>query len=69
MIGFDDIPILNQLGYEITVVGRPTKEMGHQAVKILAKMMNGKRTDMTRRIILIPKLIIRGSERLCRPAD
>ena len=41
MIGFDDIPILNQLGYEITVVGRPTKEMGHQAVKILAKMMNG----------------------------
>ena len=69
VIGFDDIPILNQLGYEITVVGRPTKEMGHQAVKILAKMMNGKRTDMTRRIILIPKLIIRGSERLCRPAD
>ena len=69
VVGFDDIPILNQLGYEITVVGRPTKEMGHQAVKILAKMMNGKRTDMTRRIILIPKLIIRGSERLCRPAD
>lgn len=69
VVGFDDLPIMNRFGFDITVVDRPTREMGYQAIKILSKALNGKKCGAERRIILMPKLIIRGSEKLCSRSE
>lgn len=65
VVGFDDIKRMNfnNLADNITVVDRPTNEMGVQAIKIMNKILNGK-TEMERRIILMPKMAVRGSEKL-----
>lgn len=64
LVGFDDIPILASLGVDITVIDRPMREMGRQAMKLMTKMINGKKKTAVKRIVLMPELIKRGSEKL-----
>lgn len=63
VIGFDDIPISTFTTPPLTVVSRPMKEMGVQAGQLIWDRMN----DPSRRkttIMLMPHLVIRGSETL-----
>ena len=63
VIGFDDIPISTFTTPPLTVVSRPMKEMGIQAGRlILDRMDHPSRAKVT--IMLMPHLVIRGSERL-----
>ncbi|GKX28254.1 LacI family transcriptional regulator [Vallitalea longa] len=65
LIGFDEIELLSIMNMYISVVSRPTAQMGEVAMQILLDRLNEKNVDNhdTKRIILLPKLILRGSER------
>ena len=65
LVGFDDLPIVNMFHYKLTVVDRPSREMGYQAMKLMSKFLKGGKSGIEQRIILTPKLIVRGSEQLC----
>ncbi len=63
LVGFDAIEILDVLNIPITFIDRPTYEMGKIAMEMCWDRLNGTaRTDMSQRITLMPKLIVRGSE-------
>jgi len=65
LIGFDDIDILDALMMNISVVSRPTKEMGKEAaLMLLDKINNSKSNHIIRRSTLLPKIILKGSEKM-----
>lgn len=64
IIGFDEIEMLNVLGIKVSVVSRPTTEMGKVAMTILSERLKNNDNPHTKRIILSPKLILKGSEKL-----
>jgi len=65
LLGFDEIEMLNILNIKISVIDRPTYSMGEVAITLLMeKLESGKNTDNIQRTILMPKLILRGSEKL-----
>lgn len=69
LIGFDDIEVLDILGLNISAVSRPTVDMGKIAMEILIQQFNKKdkrKDNLVNRIILIPQLILRGSEKLVK---
>ena len=63
LVGFDEIEMLNVLGMKISVVSRPTTEMGKVAMEMLLYRLNNEEDKQTKRITLSPKLILKGSER------
>lgn len=63
VVGFDELPLMQMFGRELTVVDRPTKEMGYQAMKMMAKSLQGEKNYIEKRVILTPRLIVRGSEK------
>lgn len=65
LIGFDEIEILNTLSMNISVVSRPTRKMGAVAAEILLERLGGQSKESMgmKRIILSPKLLLKGSER------
>lgn len=65
LISFDEIETLNIVGVKLSVVKRPTKEMGTIAMEMLMKRLNKKdnSTHDMRRVNLVPELILRGSEK------
>lgn len=64
LVGFDELELLNVLGLKVSVISRPTAEMGRVAMNILIDKLKNKNSNQIKRIILSPELIIRGSERL-----
>ncbi len=68
LIGFDDISTLEMLDVQLTVVDRPTVEMGRQAMMLMKKALNAqkaqKKAKAAQRVVLSPELVIRGSEKL-----
>ena len=63
-MGFDDISLLNSIGYELTVMDRPMQEMGEIAFGLLTDRMKGPAAKKRRReVMLRTRLIIRGSEK------
>lgn len=64
LVGFDDISLLNSIGYELTVMDRPMQEMGEIAFGLLTDRMKGPAAKKRRReVMLRTRLIIRGSEK------
>ncbi|RKD21522.1 transcriptional regulator, LacI family [Caminicella sporogenes DSM 14501] len=67
IIGFDKIDVLNIIGMNISFVNGPTIEMGKMGMKILIESLNnGKDVKELKRIILMPKLVLKGSEKLVK---
>jgi len=69
LIGFDDIEILDTLGFKISSISRPTFEMGEIAMEMLINQLknrNKAKDNTVNRVTLIPQLILRGSEKLIR---
>ena len=63
MVGFDDISLLNSIGYEITVLDRPIHEMGDTAFSMLIQRINGLGPKgRSRKVLLDTRVISRGSE-------
>lgn len=63
LVGFDDISLLNSIGYEITVLNRPIHEMGDTAFTMLTQRMNGLGPKgRSRKVLLDVQVISRGSE-------
>lgn len=66
LIGFDDVDVFKMLGLKISVVNRPTTQMGEEAATILFQKMNlsqGKKPKARKRMILSLQLKLRGSEK------
>lgn len=65
IIGFDDIEMFDILNLNISVVSRPTSQMGEVAAEILMERLNDETNghDAVKEIILSPSLKLRGSEK------
>jgi LacI family transcriptional regulator len=65
LISFDDFYFFGTGGFNISAVSRPTMQMGVEAAKLLVDhIKKGKKykDQMSKRIILSPHLMLRGSE-------
>lgn len=63
LIGFDDIEVLRDIGYGLSVVTRSSQEMGRIAMKLLLKRLEN--ADSEKETVVVPtQLILRGSEKL-----
>ena len=62
--GFDDIELLNIFNLNLTVASRNTFEMGREAMRLLYDRIHEKNGHgETRRIVINPEILRRGSER------
>jgi LacI family transcriptional regulator len=66
IIGFDEVQMLDVVGLNISVVSRPTTEMGKTAMELLLKKLDKKEGTSTVRITLLSKLLLKGSEKLIK---
>ncbi len=58
--GFDDIPVAALVRPPLTTVSQPVRRMGEVAVELLLAQLNSRRRGH-RRILLEPRLVVRGS--------
>lgn len=58
--GFDDIALSKVLDPKLTTVSQPCYDMGHEATKMLIKLIEGKTPEKNKQV-LKPKLVIRDS--------
>lgn len=63
IVGFDKVDILNSLGMNISFIDGPTTELGIASMKILVENLKGKQDSEVKNITLIPKLVLKGSEK------
>ncbi|MEO8738039.1 MAG: LacI family DNA-binding transcriptional regulator [Edaphobacter sp.] len=61
LISFDDFELADLISPGLTVVRQPTRELGHQAAKILFERMAEKTNGEPRKVVLGTEFIIRGS--------
>lgn len=65
LVGFDDIDLLDILGYRISVVSRATTEMGAIAMRLLLdRIGKGEPATSSQRVVLQSRLKVCGSEKL-----
>jgi DNA-binding LacI/PurR family transcriptional regulator len=62
VVGFDDLPEAEWVSPPLTTVRQPLKEMGGNALRVLARLIAGE-TPQTARIELATTLVVRGSTR------
>lgn len=63
LIGFDEISMLGDV-FSVSVIDHPSTEIGTIAANMLLDKINSHKKESQRRIILMPELILRGSEKL-----
>ena len=67
LVGFDDVELLDVLGYNLSLVSRATSEMGTVAAKLLLDRIEGRNDpSVCQRIVLQSHLKICGSEKLVK---
>jgi LacI family transcriptional regulator len=67
IIGFDKIEALNIVGMNISFINGPTIEMGRIGMKLLIDNLENKESNKElKRITLLPKLVLKGSEKLIK---
>lgn len=64
LLGFDDFPLAGYLSPPVTVVNRPTVEMGRIACEMLVERVEGRGRGPARRVLLPTRLELRAS---CAP--
>ena len=64
LVGFDEVDFLDILGYPLTVVSRPTSEMGSIAMRLLLDRIHGGENKAYQRVMLQSYLKVAGSERM-----
>lgn len=69
LVGFDDISLVESLGYPVTALEHPARELGQSACDLLYMRIAARgRSEIHRSIILGTRTIRRGSEHLGRRA-
>ncbi len=63
LIGFDDIALLNAIGYQVTVADRPMREMSDLAYDMLMEA-SLKEKQPQKKVLLKPRILLRGSEKM-----
>lgn len=68
IISFDEIEVLQYTGIKLSVVDRPVKQMGEEAINLLKNKIELKRNgdfkkSNTKKIVVDTNLILRGSEK------
>lgn len=66
IVGFDKIEMLNSLGMNISFIDGPTTELGITAMKILVENLKDKQNSEIKKITLVPKVVLQGSEKLVK---
>ena len=61
VIGFDDIPAAGLRGIWLTTVSSSARDMGWIALSLLLDRTSGRYAGLPRRVVLPPRLIVRGS--------
>ncbi|WP_293904124.1 LacI family DNA-binding transcriptional regulator [Phenylobacterium sp.] len=60
LVGFDDIRFARFLDPSLTTISQPTREIGHEVVRLLLEVLSG-RSDAPRHVTLPHRLVIRAS--------
>ena len=63
LIGFDEIELLDILGFEITVISRAIREMGSTAMNILLNRITKDESIAYQRVVLKSQIKLHGSEK------
>jgi len=62
IMGFDNLDMVNILGMNISYINGPAKEIGVRSMKILIDSLSNKAHKEIKKITLMPKLVLKGSE-------
>lgn len=68
LVGFDEIELLDVLGYKISVVSRAISDMGITAMRLLFERMNETTPLAYQRVIIQSNLKVLGSEKMINEA-
>ena len=66
LISFDNIPILDTLGINISHINGPTKELGEIGMDLLIESLNNDSKKELNSITITPELVLKGSEKLIK---
>jgi LacI family transcriptional regulator len=61
LVGFDDVPWMEMVDPQITVVDQPTIELGRSAARLLLRRLHGGPSLAPEVEVLQPRLLVRGS--------
>jgi LacI family transcriptional regulator len=61
VVGYDDIPYAACAQVPLTTVAIPTRRLGEMSAEILFGRLDGNAPDTSRRVLLPPQLVVRGS--------
>lgn len=63
IVAFDKVDLLDVLGIRITYIDECPMELGRNSMNLLCDIFNDSDKNFKRRVIILPKLIIKGSEK------
>lgn len=66
LISFDNIPILETLGIQLSHVNGPSRELGELSMNLLIDSLNNESKKELNSITITPELILKGSEMLIK---
>ncbi|MGG5463169.1 LacI family DNA-binding transcriptional regulator [Clostridium sp. B9] len=66
LISFDNIPILETLGINLSHINGPSKELGELSMNLLIDSLNNESKKELSSITITPELVLRGSEMLIK---
>ncbi|MDZ5254680.1 LacI family DNA-binding transcriptional regulator [Clostridium sp. LIBA-8841] len=66
LISFDNIPILDTLGINLSHINGPTRELGELSMNLLIDSLSNKSKKELSSITITPELILKGSEKLIK---
>lgn len=65
-VGFDKVDVLNTLGMNISYINGPRREMGRTGMEMLLDIFKKKDSNEIKEVMLLPNLVLQGSEKLVR---
>ena len=63
IVAFDKVDLLDVLGIRITYIDECPMELGRNSMNLLCDIFNDSDKNFKRKVIIVPKLIIKGSEK------
>ncbi|KGM97546.1 LacI family transcriptional regulator [Clostridium novyi A str. 4552] len=64
VMGYDDLDIMSLFGVNISYVSVPTMELGKKSMNMLLEELNKGKDREIKRVILSPKVVLKGSEKM-----
>ncbi|EDS78617.1 transcriptional regulator [Clostridium botulinum C str. Eklund] len=64
VMGYDDLDMMSLFGVNISYVSVPTRELGKKSMNMLLEELNKGKDREIKRLILSPKVVLKGSEKM-----